>query len=233
MKEVKKLENIYKLLIIEDDQDMAAALKNLLGKWGFNSVICRDFENILKTFEEEAPHIVLMDINVPAFDGFYWCKKIRELSRVPIIFCSSRDSNLDIVMAINNGGDDYIQKPFDSHVLIAKLQAMVRRTYEYRTEETPLIECNDVFLNLNDTKIYYQNEYMELTKNEFKIIKTMMENKGKVVTRDSLMKQLWNDDIYVNENTLSVNINRLRNRLKEIGVHDFVQTKKGIGYIIK
>lgn len=233
MKEDEALENIYKLLIIEDDKDMASVLKNLLVKWGFDTVICKDFDNILKIFEQEKPHIILMDINIPSFDGFYWCKKIREISSVPIIFCSSRNNNMDIVMAINNGGDDYIQKPFDSYVLVAKLQAIIRRTYEYRILDTQLIECNDVILNLNDTKVYYENESLELTKNEFKIIKTLMENKGKVVTRDHLMRQLWNDDIYVNENTLTVNINRLRNRIEGIGLYNFIVTKKGMGYIIQ
>ncbi|MGP7816472.1 response regulator transcription factor [Niallia sp. 01092] len=227
------MNHIYKLLIIEDDKDLANVIKNILVKWRFDTIICEDFDNILKTFEEEKPHIILMDINIPGLDGFYWCKKIREYSNVPIIFCSSRDSNLDIVMAISNGGDDYIQKPFDSHVLVAKLQAIMRRTYEYKTLENQLIECHDVILNLHDTTIHYQNERLELTKNEFKILKTLMENKGKVVTRDSLMKQLWNDDVYVNENTLTVNLNRLRNRLGEIGVQNIIQTKKGMGYIIQ
>ncbi|AOM03752.1 response regulator transcription factor [Bacillus cereus] len=227
------MENTYKLLIIEDDKDMAQALQNVLVKWKFETVICRDFDNILTIFGNEEPHIVLMDINIPSFDGFYWCKKIREISSVPIIFCSSRNSNMDIVMAINNGGDDYIQKPFDSHVLVAKLQAIIRRTYEYRTTESQLIESNDVILNLNDTKIYYQDQSLELTKNEFRILKTLMENKGEVVSRDNLMRRLWNDDIYVNENTLTVNINRLRNRLEGINVYDFILTKKGMGYIIQ
>lgn len=227
------MENTYKLLIVEDDKDMADVLQNLLIKWRFDTVICRDFDDILRVFEEEEPHIILMDINIPSFDGFYWCKKIREISSVPIIFCSSRSSNMDIVMAINNGGDDYIQKPFDSHVLVAKLQAIIRRTYEYNRLDAQLMECNGVILNLDDTTINYQTESLELTKNEFKILKTLMENKGKVVTRDSLMRQLWDDDIYVNENTLTVNINRLRNRLEGIGVEDFISTKKGMGYIIQ
>ncbi|MDW7614146.1 response regulator transcription factor [Peribacillus simplex] len=227
------LENTYKLLIVEDDKDMAEVLQKLLIKWRFDTVICRDFDDILRIFEEEEPHIILMDINIPSFDGFYWCKKIREISSVPIIFCSSRSSNMDIVMAINNGGDDYIQKPFDSHVLVAKLQAIIRRTYEYNRLDAQLMECNGAILNLDDTTINYQTESLELTKNEFKILKTLMENRGKVVTRDSLMRQLWDDDIYVNENTLTVNINRLRNRLEGIGVEDFISTKKGMGYIIQ
>ena len=226
------MSNIYKLFIIEDDKDMAEAMKKLLMKWGFDTVICEDFENIMKIFKEADPHIILMDINIPTFDGFYWCSKIREISKVPIIFVSSRDSNMDIVMAINNGGDDYIQKPFDSSVLVAKLQAVIRRTYEYRTFETQVIECNNLILNINDTTAHYGNESLELTKNEFQILKILMESQGKVVSRGNLMKQLWNDDMYVNENTLTVNINRLRKRLEDIGASDFINTKKGMGYII-
>ncbi|MDO3679092.1 response regulator transcription factor [Paenibacillus ehimensis] len=223
---------MYNLLIIEDDKDLADAMRKLLSKWGYHAVVCEDFEHIMKSFEAAEPHIVLMDINIPAFDGFYWCKKIREVSSVPIVFVSSRESSMDIVMAMNNGGDDYIQKPFDSHVLVAKLQAIIRRTYEYRTVETQLIECNQVILNLNDTKLYYGEACLDLTKNEFRTLKTLMENKGKVVSRESLMKQLWNDDLYVNENTLTVNMNRLRKKLEDIGVGDFIHTKKGMGYII-
>ncbi|KPV57049.1 transcriptional regulator [Paenibacillus sp. A3] len=223
---------MYNLLIIEDDKDLADAMRKLLIKWGYHAVVCEDFENMMKSFEAAEPHIVLMDINIPAFDGFYWCKKIREVSSVPIVFVSSRDSSMDIVMAMNNGGDDYIQKPFDSHVLVAKLQAIIRRTYEYRTVETQLIECSQVILNLNDTKLYYGEACLDLTKNEFRTLKTLMENKGKVVSRESLMKQLWNDDLYVNENTLTVNMNRLRKKLEDIGVGDFIHTKKGMGYII-
>ncbi|WP_156456424.1 response regulator transcription factor [Abyssisolibacter fermentans] len=226
------MKKIYKLLIIEDDVNMAEVMNKILSKWGFSVFICKDFSNIITSFEKVKPHIVLMDINLPAFDGFYWCKKIREISSVPVIFISSRDSSMDIVMAINNGGDDYIQKPFDSSVLIAKLQAVIRRTYEYQMLDTQIIECNDLILNLNDTTIHYRNNSLELTKNEFRILKTLMENKGKVVLREKLMKHLWNDDIYVNENTLTVNVNRLRKRLEDIGVFDFINTKKGMGYII-
>ncbi|MGM0942078.1 MAG: response regulator transcription factor [Bacillota bacterium] len=227
------MKGVYKLLIIEDDENMANVLKTLLEKWNFHTMVCNDFENILKVFEKEEPHIILMDINIPSFDGFYWCKKIREISSVPIIFCSSRNSNMDIVMAINNGGDDYIQKPFDSYVLVAKLQAIIRRTYEYKSDSNQIIECKQVILNLSDTAVYHQDQRVELTKNEFEILKTLMENKGKVVTRDRLMKKLWDDDIYVNENTLTVNINRLRSRLEDIGVVNYIVTKRGMGYIIQ
>ena len=223
---------IYKIFIIEDDENMAEVMKKVLMKWGFTAVVCEDFENIIIEYKEVDPHIILMDINIPTFDGFYWCGKIREISKVPIIFVSSRDSNMDILMAIHNGGDDYIQKPFDSSILVAKLQALIRRTYEYSTCENQIIECNELILTINNATIHYKNVKVELTKNEFIILKILMENNGKVVSRESLMKQLWNDDIYVNENTLTVNMNRLRKRLEDIGVCDFIITKKGMGYMI-
>lgn len=224
--------NNYKVFLIEDQVDMAESMKKLLEKWGLSVSICVDFENIIKEFTDQQPHIVLMDINIPTFDGFYWCKKIREVSKVPIIFVSSRDSNMDIVMAINNGGDDYIQKPFDSNVLIAKTQALLRRNYEYKNIETQIMECNGIVLNLNDTTIHYEGNNVELTKNEYKILKVLIENQGRVVSRDSLMRQLWNDDVYVNENTLTVNINRLRKKLEDMGIKELISTKKGMGYII-
>jgi len=226
------MDNTYKLLIIEDDKNMCEVLSNLLCKWGFEVTLCEDFEKIIECFIECEPKVVLMDINLPICDGFYWCKKIRKISKTPIIFVSSRDSNMEIVMAINNGGDDYIQKPFDSNVLIAKIQAIIRRTYEYKNEEPRILKCDDLVLNLDNTTLLYNEESLDLTKNEFLILKTLMESKGKGVSRSKLMKKLWDDDIYVNENTLTVNINRLRNRLEQVGVKDLIITKKGIGYII-
>ncbi|WP_236344448.1 response regulator transcription factor [Paenibacillus plantiphilus] len=222
----------YKLLLIEDDRPMAEAMKGLLLQWGFQVVICENFDHIMEQYGAAEPHIVLMDINIPAYDGFYWCKKIREVSSVPIVFVSSRESSMDIVMAINNGGDDYIQKPFDPHVLVAKLQAIIRRTYEYRTTDQHVLACGDILLNLNDAAIHCGNESIELTRNEFKIMRILMERKGRVVSREQLMKQLWDDDCYVNENTLTVNLNRLRKRLEDIGAPDYIRTKKGMGYII-
>jgi DNA-binding response OmpR family regulator len=226
------MNNKYKLLIIEDDKDMCEVLNNILNKWGYKVNVCEDFEKIIECFKECEPNVVLMDINLPICDGFYWCKKIREISKTPIIFVSSRDSNMDIVMAISNGGDDYIQKPFDSNVLIAKLQAIIRRTYEYKNEDARILQCDDLLLNLDNATLLYNGNSLELTKNEFLILKTLMESKGKEVSRSKLMKKLWDDDIYVNENTLTVNINRLRNRLEQVGIQDLILTKKGIGYRI-
>ncbi|MPQ30166.1 response regulator transcription factor [Clostridium estertheticum] len=224
--------NTYKLLIIEDDKNMCEVLSNILNKWGFEVTVCEDFEKIIECFKECEPKVVLMDINLPICDGFYWCKNIRKISKIPIIFVSSRDSNMDIVMAINNGGDDYIQKPFDSNVLIAKIQAIIRRTYEYKNEEARVVKCDDLLLNLDNATLLYNKNSLELTKNEMLILQTLMENKGKGVSRSKLMKKLWDDDIYVNENTLTVNINRLRNRLEQVGIKDLIITQKGIGYII-
>ncbi|MBX4266644.1 response regulator transcription factor [Clostridium estertheticum] len=224
--------NTYKLLIIEDDKNMCGVLSNILNKWGFEVTVCEDFEKIIECFKECEPKVVLMDINLPICDGFYWCKNIRKISKIPIIFVSSRDSNMDIVMAINNGGDDYIQKPFDSNVLIAKIQAIIRRTYEYKNEEARVLKCDDLLLNLDNTTLLYNENSLELTKNEMLILQTLMENKGKGVSRSKLMKKLWDDDIYVNENTLTVNINRLRNRLEQVGIKELIITQKGIGYII-
>lgn len=226
------MNNTYKLFIIEDDKDMCEALSNLLRKWEFEATLCKDFEKVVECFLECKPDVVLMDINLPLCDGFYWCKKIRQISKTPIIFLSSRDSNMDIVMAINNGGDDFIRKPFDSEVLIAKLQAIIRRTYEYKSEEAKVLKCNDLLLNLDNAIVIYNETTLELTKNELLLLKTLIENKGKGVSRSKLMKKLWDDDIYVNENTLTVNINRLRNRLEQLGIKDLIVTQKGIGYII-
>jgi DNA-binding response OmpR family regulator len=191
------------------------------------------FDNIQQEFTQAEPDIVLMDINIPSFNGFYWCKKIREISNVPIIYISSRDSSMDIIMAVNSGGDDFIQKPFENSVLIAKLQAIIRRTYEYSLKDSSVIECKGLILNLGDTIVTYKDEKVELTKNEFKILKLLIENQGKVVSRQELMRSLWDDEIYVNENTLTVNVNRLRLKLESLGLMDFIATKKGLGYIIK
>jgi len=178
------------------------------------------------------PHLILMDVNLPYFDGFFWCKQIRETAKTPIIFLSSRDSNMDIIMAVNQGADDYITKPFSFDLLVAKIQALLRRTYDYKNEQSETIEYNGVILNMNSGTLSYKDKKIELTKNEHKILCLLMKNKEKVVSREKLMKSLWDDDCFVNENTLTVNMNRLRNKLDEIGIENFITTKKGEGYII-
>lgn len=222
----------YKVFVVEDDKMLEAEIIVLLEKWGFEAFGVETFENISEQVLNKSPHVVLMDINIPSFDGFYWCKEIRKLSKVPIIYISSRNNSMDVIMGMNNGGDDYIEKPFNNQVLIAKLQAIVRRSYEYGVQDMKVIGCRGLTLNLEDTVMSYNETTMELTKNEFKILKILIENKGKIVSRQSLMKSLWDEEVYVNENTLTVNVNRVRTKLHEIGLSDFIITKKGMGYSI-
>ena len=226
------MENRYRILIIEDDRLMAEEIKGLLEGWNYEVSLVEDFTKITQEAYEVQPQIILLDINLPSFDGFYWCRKLREITKVPIIFLSSRDSSMDIVMAMNNGGDDYIQKPFDSNVLVAKLQAIVRRTYEIEISQKTVLSYNGMQLNIEQMTVSYSGQSLELTKNEFKILKLLLEAKGQVVSRNEMMKGLWDEEVYVNENTLTVNVNRLRSRLEEMGLKDVIMTKKGIGYMM-
>lgn len=227
-----KQDKIYRIFLVEDNKMLAEEMIRLLMKWGFEVIPVVEFDHVFDEFLKVKPQVVLMDINIPSFDGFHWCKKIREVSSVPIIYISSRDSNMDIIMGMNNGGDDYIKKPFDNAVLVAKLQAIIRRTYEYGTQESQIIGYKGLALNLDEMFATYHDERIDLTKNEYKILKLLIENQGKVVSRQVLMRSLWNDEVYVNENTLTVNVNRLRMKLEELGLKDFITTKKGMGYQI-
>lgn len=220
----------YRVYVVEDDEMLADEISRLLTKWGYDVRRAEAFDNILNEFTAIQPHAVLMDVNIPCFDGFYWCKKIREISFAPIIYISSRDSSMDVIMGVNNGGDDYLTKPFDNAVLIAKLQAVIRRTYEYSTDESHVLCCKGLTIHLEDATAEYDNQKCELTKNELKILKLLVENHGKIVTREALMRSLWDDEIYVNENTLTVNVNRVRLKLEELGLKSFITTKKGMGY---
>ena len=190
-----------------------------------------DLSNVMAAFSQFAPQLVLMDIKLPFFNGYHWCSEIRKVSKVPVIFLSSASDNMNIVMAVNMGGDDFIAKPFDLDVLTVKIQAMLRRTYDF-TGQSTVMEHRGAFLNLSEATVVYGEEKAELTKNELKILQVLMENKEKVVSRDTLMTKLWEDDSFVDENTLSVNVNRLRKKLDGIGLSDFIMTKKGIGYRI-
>lgn len=226
------MEKEYHILVIEDDRPMAEEIARLLSGWRYQVSLVQDFTQIVEEAATLNPQIILLDINLPYFDGFYWCKKLREVTKVPIIFLSSRESSMDVVMAMNNGGDDYIQKPFDSNVLIAKLQAMLRRTYEIDTKESKILLYKGMKLHIEEMTLSYKEQMIELTKNEFRILKLLLEHKGEIVSRNEMMKCLWDDEIYVNENTLTVNVNRLRSRLEEMGLHDVIATKKRIGYSI-
>lgn len=194
-------------------------------------VCAEDFSDIMATFMEFAPQLVLMDIKLPFFNGYHWCTEIRKISKVPVIFLSSASDNMNIVMAVNMGGDDFIAKPFDLDVLTVKVQAMLRRTYDFAGPSS-VIACGGIMLNLTEVTLSYGEQKVELTKNELRILQTLMENKEKVVARDTLMEKLWESDSFVDENTLSVNVNRLRKKLDGIGLGDFIVTKKGIGYRI-
>lgn len=199
---------------------------------GFEVWASTNFEHILNDFLAQSPQLVLLDINLPHFDGFYWCRKIREVSKVPIIFLSSRDNPMDMVMAMNMGGDDFMQKPFYTDVLVAKIQALMRRTYSYTQTETNVVEYEGVVLNLQSGEVTYHNQIVELTKNEFKILQILMQNIGSIVSRDNIMRKLWENESFVDDNTLTVNVARVRKKLAELGKEEFIHTKKGQGYII-
>lgn len=222
---------MYRILIVEDDPSMADVIKRQMEAWGNQVSVVKDFQNVLQAFTEFDPHLVLLDIMLPFYNGYYWCTEIRKISDVPVIFISSASDNMNLVMAINMGGDDFIAKPFDLNVLNAKVQAILRRTYDL-AGKVPVLEQAGAILNLNDMTLVFGDEKVELTKNEFRILQTLMENKGKVVSRNTLMTRLWEDDCYVEENTLTVNITRLRRRLEQVGLTDFIKTKTGKGYMI-
>ncbi|MBU4440203.1 MAG: response regulator transcription factor [Acetobacterium sp.] len=222
---------MYKILIVEDDQIIATSLKNHLDKWGLEAAAIGDFHHILDEFVTYDPQLVLLDISLPFFNGYHWCSEIRKISKVPIIFISSTSDNMNIVMAMNMGGDDFIAKPFDLAVVVAKIQALLRRTYSFQGQVN-LLEHKGAILNLGDASISYNDQKLELSKNEFKTLQILLENKGKVVSRDVIMKRLWDSDCFVDDNTLTVNIARLRKKLDEAGLTDFIATKKGIGYLI-
>ena len=222
---------MYKIFIVEDDEMIAAGLKRHLENWGYAVECAQDLGNVMPEFVRAAPHLVLMDIKLPFYNGYHWCSELRKISKVPVIFLSSAADNMNIVMAVNMGGDDFIAKPFDLDVLTVKIQAMLRRSYDF-VSQTVVLEHRGAMLNLTEAVLVYGSEKLELTKNELRILQVLMENKEKVVARDTLMTKLWESDSYVDENTLSVNVNRLRKKLESAGLSDFIQTKKGIGYRI-
>lgn len=222
---------MYKLLIIEDDKGIAEAIKAQAELWDLQVHCVENFRNIMTEFAEFDPHIVLLDISLPFFNGYHWCSEIRKVSKVPIIFISSASDNMNMVMAMNMGADDFIAKPFDQSVLIAKLQAMLRRTYDFGASQ-PVLEHRGALLNIGASTLTYKDEKIQLSKNEFRILTILLKSKGKVVSREKLMEALWETDSFVDENTLSVNVNRLRRRLAAAGLEDFITTKFGVGYLI-
>ncbi|WP_101698574.1 response regulator transcription factor [Clostridium minihomine] len=223
---------MYKILIVEDDAVIASSIERHIATWGCEVKCATNFQNILAEFAEFQPQLVLLDISLPFFNGYHWCNEIRKLSKVPIIFLSSASDNINIVMAMNMGGDDFIAKPFDLEVLTAKVQAVLRRAYDF-VGQTGLMEHRGAILNTSDATLTYQGNKTELTKNEYKLLQTLLQNKGKVVSRETLMTKLWETDSFVDENALSVNMTRLRRKLEETGLTDFISTRKGIGYLVQ
>lgn len=220
---------MFRILMIEDDNVIADRVKEHLEKWGYEVEGVTDFANVLQHFIRFDPQLVLLDIGLPFYNGYYWCGEIRKLSKVPIVFLSSASDNMNIVMAMNMGGDDFIAKPFDLEVLSAKVQAILRRTYSFQGQSSVLEYCG-VILNLADMSLLYEGKRIELSKNEFRIMQVLFEDPGNTVTRESIMKRLWDEECFVDDNTLTVNINRLRRVLEDGGLEDFILTKKGVGY---
>ena len=223
---------MYKVLIIEDDRGIADAISAQLSSWGLESAAVTDFRNVMAEFAAAAPHLVLLDISLPFYNGYHWCQEIRRISSVPIIFISSASDNMNIIMAMNMGADDFIAKPFDGSVLTAKVQALLRRTYDFGANAV-IIEHRGALLNTSDCTLTYGGAKIELTKNEYRILASLMEAKGQVVSRERLMERLWETDCFVDDNTLTVNVNRLRKKLEAAGLSDFITTKFGVGYIIE
>ena len=217
---------MYRILIIEDDMTIAHALANHLERWDYETRCVEDFKYVTEVFLEYDPQLVLLDVMLPFFNGFHWCQEIRKISKVPIIFLSSANDNMNIVMAMNMGGDEYIEKPFDLNVVTAKVQAILRRAYSFQGSVN-VMEYHGAVLHLNDAVISYRNRELELTKNEFRILQMLLENRGKIVSRDDLITRLWESDEFIDDNTLTVNIARLRKKLEQLGLDDMIRTKKG------
>ncbi|AEB81860.1 response regulator transcription factor [Streptococcus suis] len=220
---------MQKILLIEDDKTISQLVAKNLINWGYQVQEVKDFQMVLEQMEEFQPHLILLDIGLPFFNGYYWCQEIRKTSRVPIMFLSSHDQPMDIVMAINMGADDYVTKPFEMTVLLAKIQGLLRRTYDFVGEQS-LLWFEEISLDLKTMQVSYGQVVEELTRNEFQILRVLFEHGKEVVSREELMRELWNSDIFVDDNTLSVNIARLRKKLAELGLPDVIATKKGVGY---
>ena len=222
---------MYRIFMVEDDEGIARGVSQLIASWGMEAVTVRDFQNVAGEFAVCNPHLVLMDIGLPFMNGYHWCSEIRRVSKVPIIFLSSASDNMNIIMAMNMGADDFIPKPFDGSVLIAKIQALLRRAYSFG-ESSPVLEHRGAMLNTGDNSLVYEGKQISLSKNEYRILLELMKSKGKVVSRERLMEALWQTDSFVDENALTVNVGRLRRKLEAAGLKDFIETKFGVGYLI-
>ena len=223
---------MYRIFLVEDDRAIAEAIAAQTALWDMETVCVRDFRAVMAEFSACAPQLVLLDISLPFYDGYHWCREIRSVSKVPVIFISSASDNLNIVMAMNMGADDFIAKPFDQSVLMAKINALLRRTYDFGAPMS-VLEHWGALLNTGDGTLTYAGEKIELTKNEYRILLALMQSKGRTVSREKLMEKLWESDEFVDDNTLTVNIGRLRKKLDAAGLHDFIATKHGVGYLVE
>ncbi len=221
----------YRILIVEDDRGIAEGITEQMRQWGLEAKAVSDFHNVMGEFAKYQPHLILMDISLPFMSGYHWCSEIRKVSSVPVIFVSSASDNMNIIMAVNMGADDFIAKPFDQNVLTAKVQALLRRTYDFGMS-SPVIEHRGAILNTGDNTLTYENARIDLTKNEYRLLLTLMQNKGKIVSREKLMEVLWESGNFVDENTLTVNVGRLRKKLENAGLNEFITTKSGVGYTV-
>ena len=221
-----------KVLLIEDDVSIFDLICERFVQWGIQVIGPESFQQVKETFQQEKPQLVIIDIQLPAFDGFHWCREIRAVSNIPILFLSSRDHPMDLVMAMQMGEDDFVQKPFHMEVLIAKVKALLRRAYNYQESmQNDIEQWNGAEIQYDRAIVYYKGKQVELTKNELFILKVLVKAKGQIVSRDELMRKLWDDERFVNDNTLTVNVNRLRQRLEDIGLSEVIITKKGLGYM--
>lgn len=224
---------MYRILIVEDDNTISSIMEDKLKQWSYEPERVLDFKNVLSHFTAFKPHLVLLDINLPYYDGFYWCSQIRQLSSVPIIFISSRDTDNDKIRAITQGGDDYLEKPFSMDLLVAKVQAALRRTYSYSDQTLNVLQYKELILDTERLQIHNHDKTVDLTPNESRILAVLIRNENKVVSRTRLMRALWDDESFVDDNTLTVNVNRLRRKLEAIGLEDYVKTIKGEGYSLQ
>ena len=222
---------MYRILVVEDDSVIAGAICRELNAWGFEARAAADFADVMGEFRAFAPHLVLMDVSLPFHNGYFRCAEIRKESKVPVIFVSSRADDMDVVMAVNMGGDDFLAKPFDLNVAIAKIEALLRRTYDFGAGVNALA-CRGAVLDLKDASLHYNSQKLELTKNEFRILQLLFERRGRTVPREDIMQALWESDSFIDDNTLTVNVARLRAHLAEIGLEGFIRTQKGLGYLV-
>lgn len=223
---------MFSILIVEDEKKISTIVAESLQAWGYTTHIIEDFQKVEETFLAIEPHLVILDINLPYFNGFYWCERIRKHSNVPILFLSSRTDEMDMMMALNIGGDDFIQKPFSMEILVTKIHTLLRRSYTYHTVEMDVIQHRDIALHIKKAMVYIKDREIELTRNEFKILCVLFTHKNQIVQRDEIMRVLWEDENFIDDNTLTVNINRLRRKLSDYGIEDYIQTKKGQGYML-